>query len=221
LEKEVILESFRNRFTVLKSNGVNIQYVLDIGAYRGDFTETIHAVWPTAIVRQIEADDRQQGYLNKNAIIALLGNTSADAVDFYTLGDNKITTGSSIYKELTPHYTENTTVVIPKSMTTIDILAQEHNFFGNWKELGLIKIDTQGSELLILEGATNFLAEKQPKFILLECSVIPYNQGSPIFAEAVEKMNKLKYTVKDIFDLSYNNQNQLLQTDILFERVKE
>jgi hypothetical protein len=96
-----------------------------------------------------------------------------------------------------------------------------HNFFGNWKELGLIKIDTQGSELLILEGATDFLTSKQPKYILLECSVIPYNEGAPNFTEVVEHMHKLKYVVKDILDVSYNNQSQLMQTDVLFERIKE
>ena len=217
----MILESFRNRLSALKSNGNNIQYVLDIGAYRGDFTETIHAVWPSAIVHQIEADDRQKSWLQNNAIIALLGNIDGKLVDFYTLDENKITTGSSIYKELTPHYTSSTTVVLKKSMTTLDVLASTHNLFGNWKDLGLIKIDTQGSELLILEGASNFLSLNQPKYILLECSVIEYNENAPCFADIVDRMHKLKYKVKDIFDLSYNNRNQLLQTDVLFERIKE
>jgi FkbM family methyltransferase len=217
----MILESFKNRFNILKATGNNIQYVLDIGAYRGDFTETVHSIWPTAIVKQIEADDRQKSYLNDTAIIALLGNKDGQPVDFYTLDENKITTGSSIYKELTPYYTPSTTVVLKKCMTTLDTLSSTHNFFGNWKEFGLIKIDTQGSELLILEGATDFLTSKQPKYILLECSVIPYNKGAPSFTEVVEQMHKLKYVVKDIFDLSYNDRNQLLQTDILFERIKE
>lgn len=215
----MIIESFRNRFNVLKSNGENIQYVLDIGAYRGDFTETIYSVWPTAVVKQIEADERQKPWLKNNAVIALLGNASEKTVNFYTLADNKITTGSSIYKELTPHYDSKNSIVLSKTMTTLDILDLQYNFFGNWKNLGLIKIDTQGSEMLILEGAANFLTVKQPKFILLECSVMRYNQGAPEFAKVIEKMNKLSYIVKDIFDLSYNNQNQLLQTDILFERV--
>jgi FkbM family methyltransferase len=217
----MILESFKNRFNVLKATGNNIQYVLDIGAYRGDFTETIHSIWPSAIVKQIEADNRQKHYLNDSAIIALLGNKDGHPVDFYTLDESKITTGSSIYKELTPHYTPSTTVVLKKNMTTLDTLMSTHNFFGNWKELGLIKIDTQGSELLILQGATDFLTSKQPKYILLECSVILYNEGAPNFTEVVEQMHKLKYVVKDIFDVSYNNQSQLMQTDVLFERIKE
>lgn len=214
----MILQSFKSRFETLKSLGKNIQYVLDIGAYRGDFTETIHSVWPSAIVKQIEADERQRSYLQENAIIALLGDEEKDDIDFYTLDEDKITTGSSIFKELTPHYNATTTKIIKKSMTTIDCLHEKYNFFGNWKDLGLIKIDTQGSELLILNGATNFLNSKQPKYILLECSIVPYNRGAPIFAEVVEQMHKLKYIVKDVFDLTYGAKGVLLQTDILFER---
>lgn len=214
----MILQSFQNRLNTLKSNGEHIQYVLDIGAYRGDFTETIKSVWPFAIIRQIEADDRQQQFLQDNAIIALLGNEIKDDVDFYTLSENSITTGSSIFKELTHHYSDVSTVVIKKSMTTIDFLHKKHKFYGNWKEHGLIKIDTQGSELLILEGATDFINTAKPRYILLECSVMKYNQGAPMISDVYTRMNQLGYTTYDIFDLSYTANNQLLQMDVLFKR---
>ena len=215
----MILESFAKRFNIMKNNGQHIQYVLDIGAYRGDFTETVKSVWPTAIVRQIEADERQKQWLQDNAIISLLGNKESDSENFYTLSQDKITTGSSIYKEMTRHYTESTTLIFKKPMTTIDALDKVYNFYGNWRELGLIKIDTQGSELLILEGATDFLLKKEPKYILLECSIIQYNEGAPLIAEVIEYLNLMNYQIKDIFDLSYNDKNILQQTDILFERL--
>jgi FkbM family methyltransferase len=215
----MIIEPFARRFGVLKNNNNHIQYVLDIGAYRGDFTQTVKYIWPSAIVRQIEADERQLPWLQDNAIIALLGDIENPAVDFYTLSDDKITTGSSIYKELTPHYTSSSTVVIQKSMTTLDILDAKHNFFGNWKDYGLVKIDTQGSELIILAGAKTFLATKQPKYILLECSVQQYNKGAPSFGVIIETLTGLGYGMKDIFDLSYDGNHALLQTDILFERL--
>ena len=213
----MIIEPFARRFNVLKKLNYHIQYVLDIGAYRGDFTETVKSVWPTAIVRQFEADERQLPWLQSNSFNCLLGNEEKE-VDFFTLDESKITTGSSIYKELTPHYTAESTMVIKKQMTTLDILDKKHNFFGNWKEHGLIKIDTQGSELLILSGATNFLEAREPKYILLECSVLPYNPGAPIISEVISSMSRIGYPVRDIFDLSYDRNGRLLQTDILFER---
>lgn len=214
----MILHSFKNRFEALKLNGNHIQYVLDIGAYRGDFTETIKSVWPTTIVRQIEADERQKEYLDSNAIFALLGDEQKE-IDFYTLSEEKITTGSSIFKELTSHYTNESTIVIKKSMTTIDELDKIYKFYGNWDKYGLIKIDTQGSELLILSGATEFLASRKPRYILLECSVIQYNLGAPKITEVIESMSKYNYEIKDIFDLSYDSKANLMQIDILFERL--
>ena len=215
----MIIDAFSRRFNVLKNNNCHIQYVLDIGAYRGDFTETIKSVWPTAIVRQIEADERQRPYLQDNAIIALLGDNDIDSVNFYTLPPDKITTGSSMYKELTRHYTESTTLILRKPMTTIDTLDKIYNFYGSWRDLGLIKIDTQGSELLILDGAKEFLSKKAPKYILLECSILQYNEGAPKIAEVIAFMSAIKYQLKDIVDLSYNDKNILQQTDILFERL--
>lgn len=213
----MILQNFKSRFEVLKRNGIHIQYVLDIGAYRGDFTETILSVWPSAIVRQFEADERQKPWLQGNAIYALLGD-SKKVVDFYTLAGDKITTGSSIFLEDTPHYNSSTTVVLKKEMTTLDELHKLHNFYGRWNTHGLVKIDTQGSELLILDGAEDFMESARPRFVLLECSVQQYNIGAPKINTVVEYMDKLEYAMVDIFDLSYSGNGSLLQVDILFER---
>lgn len=215
----MIILPFKTALLGLKKRGIHIQYVLDIGAYRGDFTETVHSVWSSAIVRQIEADERQRNWLQPDAIIALLGDQAKSDVDFYTLSEDKITTGSSMFKELTTHYNANDTVIVKKSMTTLDLLDQKHNFYGNWREHGLVKIDTQGSELLILSGARQFLTNRQPRFILLECSVKQYNENSPRIFSVMEFMNKLNYTMTDIFDISRTANGELLQTDILFERT--
>lgn len=216
----MIIEAFKNKFSQLKSIGIQIQYVLDIGAYRGDFTDTIKLVWPTAIVNQFEADERQKNFLQSNAIIALLGDVDEKEVDYFTLDETKITTatGSSIFKELTNHYNDTSTIIMKKQMITLDTLCKTHNFFGNWKNHGLIKLDTQGSELLILDGAITFLETKQPRFILIECSWMNYNKGSPLFLEVITKLDKLNYKAKDIYDMSYDIQGNLIQTDILFER---
>lgn len=103
-------------------------------------------------------------------------------------------------------------------MTTIDELDKKHKFFGTWNKNGLVKIDTQGSELLILTGASNFIQTKKPKYILLECSVTQYNQGAPRLAEVISYMDKLNYVVNDVCDLTYGQSNNLIQLDILFER---
>ena len=214
----MIIQSFQNRLKTLKANNNHIQFVLDIGAYRGDFTETIKSVWSSCIVYQFEADERQKHYLQPNAIFALLGNEDKSDVTFYTLDNDKITTGSSIFLENTQHYTSASTVVLKKPMYQLDTLSEQYKFAGDFKNYGLIKIDTQGSELLILDGAKKFLADRNPRYILLECSVIDYNINAPKINEVIIYMDSIGYNVKDIFDVSYNNNGMLMQTDLLFER---
>jgi FkbM family methyltransferase len=214
----MINEKFFDKFVSFKNKGINLQYVLDIGAYRGEFTNTILKIWPTAIIRQFEADERQLQYLNENCFNFVLGNENK-TVKFYTLDDTKITTGSSIFLENTKHYTDLTTIIIDKPMVTLDYLDQKNNFFGDWKNKGLVKLDVQGSELMVLEGSKNFIANRQPKFILMECPIAEYNLGAPKFDEYISYMKKINYHVLDIFDISYDNYENLLQIDLLFERL--
>ena len=214
----MILQNFYNRFLAMRENNKHITCVLDIGAYRGDFTETIKAIWPMARVWQFEADGRQVAHLQRDAFVGLLlGDVEAN-VDYYTLPDDKITTGSSIFKEQTEHYADGKFIRIVKPMVTLDSLLSELKLHGNWAKNGLVKIDTQGSEQLILEGAKEFLATKQPKYMLIECSVKEYNAGAPLIGDMVSYLNSIGYQISDVFDLSYNQRGELLQTDLLFIR---
>lgn len=210
--------AFHNKFSFYKSIGINFQFVLDIGAYRGDFTNVIKSVWNTAKVWQFEADERNQPFI-PDATFTVLGDNIRN-VDFYTLSNDKITTGSSIFKENTVYYTQESTIVIQKQMTTLDTIMESNQFYGDWKKSGLVKIDTQGSELLILDGAKKFLDSKAPAYILLECSVEQYNEGSPLLPEVLTYMENIGYSIFDFVDFSYSNINvgKLIQTDILFKR---
>ena len=207
----MVLLNFANKFRQLKAKGVNFDHVLDIGAYRGDFTETIKTVWPDAKVHQFEADERQKDKLLPDATIALLGNECKE-VDFYTIQDTAygVTTGSSYYREMTPFY-ENP-IVVKKQMVTLDSLLDLNS---HWYSV-LVKLDTQGSELDILAGAKEFLSKVKPIYILLECSVKPYNDGAPLIGEVVENMGKLGYLFNDIIEAKYDNHGDLLQVDVLF-----
>lgn len=213
----MIIVPFQQRFRAYRANGINITVAFDIGAYRGDFTATLRSVWPECTVFQFEADGRQSGYLDPSAIMALLGDVDDENVNFYTLDSTKITTGSSIYLENTAHYTGESTLVLKKTMTTIDTLSRTHDFSGDWYNSGLIKLDTQGSELRILRGATKFLEQHRPRYILCECSVVEYNTGAPSADQVISAMSTNGYALRDIFDTAHNR-GMLLQADILFER---
>lgn len=211
------MNNMDNRFAVLKKSGVILTHCLDIGAYRGEFTRMIKNHWPEVHVWQLEADERQRDWLDPNATFALLSNVPDQELDFFTLGnDGPIsTTGSSIYRELTQYYTDP--VVIKKKTTTVDEISKRIDFAGDWINSGLVKLDTQGSELDVLEGSKNFLAMYQPKYILIETSVKPYNLKAPLVGDVIEYMRSKSYQILDLMNLTYDKTESLLQVDILFK----
>jgi len=201
-----------NRLYVLKeSRDIEIEQVLDIGAYRGEFSDIIDDVWPNAKVQQFEADERNKDYLLPNAKIAVLGDEEK-TIELHTIEDTGYgsTTGTSIFKEQTEFYENSQSKLC--NMTTLDKVV---DMSGDWRK-GLVKIDTQGSELLILKGATEFL-KKNPRFIILECSYIEYNKGAPLIYESFDFMRSIGYRPMDIVGMTHADDGKLIQSDILFE----
>lgn len=199
-----------SRLLYLKKSGVDLECALDIGAYRNEFTNILKSIWPYIKVQQFEADERQRKYLEKDAQIVVLGDTER-LVDLYTIEDSGYgsTTGTSVFRENTEVYQNS--VKKTCQMKTLDSVV---DMSGNWSK-GLVKIDTQGSELLILKGATEFL-KNNPMYILLECSVVKYNEGAPLIADVFKYMDSIGYELLDIVDLTHVN-DQLYQCDCLFQ----
>lgn len=209
----MILLNFANKFRQLKAKGIQFDQVLDIGAYRGDFTETIQSVYPEAKVLQFEADERQKNVLRPDAYITLLGNECKE-VDFYTIADTGYgaTTGSSYYREMTSFY--DNPIIVKKQMVTLDSLLDLNS---HWYNV-LVKLDTQGSELDILDGAKEFVSRHKPGHMLLECSIKPYNEGAPLIGDVVKYMDGTGYLFNDIVEAKYDNKGDLLQMDVIFRR---
>ena len=209
----MILLNFANKFKQLKQKGIQFDNVLDIGAYRGDFTETVHSVYPQAMVMQFEADERQKDILRPEAHIVLLGDECKE-VDFYTIPDTGygVTTGSSYYREMTTFY--QNPIIVKKQMVTLDSVLDLNS---HWYNV-LVKLDTQGSELDILDGAKQFISRHKPGHMLLECSVKPYNEGAPLIGDVMKYMDGIGYQMYDIIEAKYDNQGDLLQMDVLFRR---
>jgi FkbM family methyltransferase len=200
-----IVKGFENRLQHLKRP---VKSVLDVGAYRGDFARLSKKLFPGATIKCIEADERQKPYLKEfDTLFCLLGNKNK-AVDFYTLPENACTTGSSMYRENTVYY--QNPIVIRKQCYKLDDL--------NLEAFDLIKLDVQGAELDVLKGGKKYLLQTKPSYLLLETAVQEYNQNAPLASELISYLFKQGYNLRDIVDFMYDDNNQLLQVDFLFER---
>lgn len=199
------MDRFEHRLRHLKHP---VRSVLDVGAYRGDFARVARKVFPSARIKCIEGDQRQGDFLEEfDTDFYLLGRKTA-RVKFYTLPEDLCTTGSSIYQENTIHYQDP--LVVEKQAYSLDDL--------ELPRFDLIKLDVQGAELDILKGGKKYLEKTKPTYLLLETSIQQYNKGAPLAGEVISYLNKKNYQLRDVIDVLYDQSNQLLQVDFLFER---
>lgn len=201
------------RLENLKARGYLTQNCIDIGSNIGDWTLMFNKVFPSANVLAIEANplcERSLKERNINYKISLLGDSECER-HFYVEKGDFLSGGASIYLENTSYYDDYYIIKLP--MKTLDALEQQFDF---------IKIDVQGAELDVLNGGKKTMALAD--FILLELSVVNYNEGSPKINEAIQYMQSNGFIIYDIFDLHYDTfyklNSRLLQIDICFINKK-
>ena len=199
--------SQEDRFNFYKKIGIKFNKVLDIGAYEGHWKDMFKSIYPNSEVFMIEANkDKEKILKNKGKyFIGLLGSEDNKLVDYYKCSTPKTPhTGNSVFLENTSHS------FISEKRKTIK-LTSVPNILDKYD---LIKMDVQGSELEIIKGGLDII--KQSNFLLLELSLIEYNQKVPLANEVMTYLKKNNFELIDIFDVYYQN-NMAIQFDGLFK----
>lgn len=185
---------------------------LDIGAHIGNFSEVILKASPECELVAIEANPNCEPYLNKKKLryeMIALGATPGMA-DFYIETENEIGTGASLYKENTEWYEGDKSKTLQVTVDTLD----NRSYFKD-EIIDLVKMDVQGAELDILNGGRSTIMRS--KYVLLEVSLIKYNQGAPLMPAVVEKMKEYGFYIEDILDYQKLPNQVIFQLDILFK----
>ena len=181
--------------------------ILDIGAHFGEFASLAKSFFPESRIVCIEANKDCEPFLQNSGFeyyISLLGNNHSKVV-FFKNKEDMTSTGNSIYRELTPHYRDENIIKEQIVMNTLDSLFESKN-----KNYDLIKIDTQGSEIDILQGGQSIVSNA--KGILLEVSYRPYNKNAPLEHDVVNYMNSINFSLKWVLD----ENDWVGQRDLLF-----
>lgn len=184
--------------------------ILDIGANVGQFYNEIKQIFPDSYYFLIEGNEKCEDpikNLNVDYSISLLSDSIKD-VKFYTRTGEERCTGNSIYREKTSFYDDDQiTIEIKKTTTLSDLLGD--------KQFDLIKIDVQGSEIDIINGGINII--KNSKGVILEVSLVEYNENAPTKEYVYEYMEKLNfYPVEIIGNINHPINYELIQQDVLF-----
>jgi FkbM family methyltransferase len=198
------MDNQRKRLEYYKKVNIDFKKVLDIGAYEGEWAKMFKSFYPEADVLMLEANTDKESFLKDigQYKIAVLGKEDNKEVDYYKCLDG-VPTGNGIYQENTQFKFEPE----KRISTTLTTLLGSNDGYD------LIKMDVQGAEKDIIEGALPII--KNTKFLLLEMQTVQYNKGAPRLSEMIHYLHSIDFEFIDIFDLKYDR-DCLIQMDALF-----
>lgn len=200
-----------------KAVGFSPRTVIDVGAAYGSFTDQCTTVFPDAKYVLVEPLDEYRLLLEKmkttmpalQCVYAAAASHSGEI----EINVHPDLVGSSLYAEVEKGTDVNG---VPRRVrsVTIDSVVREIGVDGPV----LLKLDVQGAEREVLNGAREILQECQ--YIILEVSFFRFFQGGPDFCEVIAYMKEQGFVPYDIVGLQYRPLDQALsQADIAF--VKE
>lgn len=201
-----------NNLSNLINFNINPKKCLDIGANTGQFYRSFKDIFsnideyvmiepnPHCInkIKKIGCEFYNVGISSKVGYLELI-----------TIKNKPKSKGASFYKENTNSYAnEDQLLKIIVPVTTLDILFKDRFF-------DFIKIDVQGSELDVIAGGETVISNSN--FIMIEVSLIEYNQGAPLAHRIVSAMQKLNFYIEDIVDI-HTKDDAIIQLDLLFSK---
>ena len=201
-------------FILLSKLGFKPMTVIDVGAASG--TMEIYTAFPEAYHLLIEPLKQHEPALvsilkkyKGSYVIAAAGREKGE-VTFNSYKEHP--DGSSLYKQSMGPEADGIEIKVP--MVTVDGLISEKKLQGPY----FIKVDVQGAELDVLEGASETL--KDTGAVALEVSLFEFMKGAPQFYDVVSWMKNHGFVAYDIVP-GWNRplDNALGQVDIVF--VKE
>lgn len=194
-----------------------VKSALDIGANIGSWSLAVHSYNPEVNIFMLEGNPQCHDFLERTGIpfkIACLSNIE-QRVKMYINKSNDVCTGVSYYLEQTQHYSEKDFIEVDTRLLDDVMITQ----FGDIPAFDYIKMDTQGSEMDIIEGGKRTL--DKAKFVQLELSLIEYNKNAPKKETVMEEMLKHGFHPQYLIERLHwemNPTKDVIQEDWLFGR---
>ena len=193
---------------MLRQNGFYPKRILDIGASVCQTADIMRQIWPVANILLFEGNPECEKLYQKQLYdyqIKLLGKING-TTKFYKTKWSPICSGNSIYKENSSTYNEENLIIEELPIYKLDDCVND--------VFDLIKIDTQGSELDIINGGLRTFSNA--KVVIAEVSITNYNEGGCTKQQIVDKMISLKFDLISIIESVVNENNELIAESLLF-----
>ncbi|MFQ5559765.1 MAG: FkbM family methyltransferase [Nitrospinota bacterium] len=209
------VRSFAGFFDLIKSKGFQPGTVFDVGV--GNGTNEIYESFPRVqhvLVEPLEEFEEVIEGLKKKYNALYFKAAAGKEEGSISIACGNASQKSSIVKKIIRDSNQVETREVP--LTTIDNICSENNF----KTPFIIKVDVEGAELLVMEGARKALEDTE--IVILEIAIWDRFGEVPELHEVVTKMKKYGFVVFDIVGLAdmYRNRGILGYSDIVFVNEK-
>lgn len=185
--------------TALKAQGFEPQVIYDIGACVLHWTNESRRIWPNAETVAFEAMDSSEFLYKEQGLkyhIGVLSNETGKTVEFYQNdwhpGGNSYYRENEVVNPEAPNYFNEQHKRTLKTVT-LDAVANLKQF----PLPDLIKMDVQGAELDVLQGASEVL--KTVQHVILELQAVEYNKGAPLKDVVIEYMDSIGFDCLGLF----------------------
>jgi FkbM family methyltransferase len=195
-------------FLIKQKLAKKIHVVYDVGAHNGSWTNQVSRILKSADFYLFEPNKNHNSQLEKTGFkyFNVVLSDQEKTVDWYGVGG----LGDSYFKDSGQTFA---------SISSRRVLSNTLNHLVQENQLPipqLLKIDTQGSELDIIGGSSDFIS--QVKYVLLECPLIEYNLGAPNILSYLSTMQDYGFVPIDITEVHYMN-HMAVQIDIAFSNA--
>lgn len=201
------LPAFLNQ---LKKHNYEINVVYDIGCNDGGWKRDHQKLFDGAHFYMFEATPsiklKTRG--NQTCFKAVLSDVDDREVTYWLADNDREHTGNSYYKEVSGGFSKGKNVKLKTKK--LDTLVAENNL----PTPQFVKMDTQGSELDILTGGEII---KQAYGVICEVSILPYNDGAPLFSDYVKKFYDFGFLPTGVHHINMRR-DVINQMDIIFMR---
>lgn len=219
--QSLVRKSHKTRTTIEESYilvreiGFQPKVVFDVGVASG--TPELYKVFADSFfvliepLKEFEPDLISILRRYKGLYVLAVAGPHSDQVTFNVHNDHLV--GSSLYKETMGAKADGHEITAP--MVKIDDIIKDNRLSGPY----LIKVDVQGFELAVLDGAQQALSDTE--IVVLEVSLFEFMIGAPQFYDVISYMKKREFVAYDII-IGWNRplDNALGQIDIVFVKEK-
>jgi len=194
----------------LLGHQISIATLIDVGASNGSWSKAFARYFPGRNHLLVDANEAHlpaltsvcQEHLNWHYVLAAVGGKTEEV---YFDASQPLGGHLSKYR-----HDQNYT---PRLSTTIDDLLEKQPLPGPF----MIKLDTHGVEIPILDGSANIL--KQTNVLVIEAYNFDLGESAVPFWELCRHLFELGFRPLDVFDLLYRRtDNAFWQFDLLFVR---